>query len=124
MECIVSKSVDHLVTPHDVLPFEGTSIGWRIGQRILTKFSKEECKVLLPEEQLTTYKYLMGGNEDRGAKTFSAALSDRTKWQWTQTKTQGIPSEQKETPFYCEGWSNTTTGFPERLRSSWRCSKT
>ena len=49
------------------------------------------------------YKYLMGGNGDGGARLFSLALSGRTKRQWTQVKTQGIPSEHKETPFYCEG---------------------
>lgn len=45
----------------------------------------------------------MGGSEDGGARLILVALSDRTKRQWTQVKTQGIPSEHKETPFYCEG---------------------
>lgn len=60
-------------------------------------------KKRLGGDLITAYKYVMGGNEDGRARLLSVAFSDRTKRQWTQVKTQGIPPGHKEIPFYCEG---------------------
>lgn len=52
---------------------------------------------------VSVYKYLMSGNNDKGARLFSVVLSDRkggNVHKWRHTK---IASEHKNTSFYCEG---------------------
>lgn len=60
--------------------------------------------------------HLAGGNEDGGARLFSVAFSDRTKW----TQVRGSIWTRGNS-FLLRGWSNTGTGFLESLRGCYPC---
>lgn len=48
------------------------------------------------EDLINVVKYLNGGCQEDGARSFSAVLRDRTRGSRHKLKTQVVPSENKE----------------------------
>lgn len=60
------------------------------------------------------HKYVLGGNEEGGARLFSVISRDKTRDYGFKMKHRRALSEHKETLFYCDR-DQDLTGCPEKL---------